>query len=165
MIEPLGSTHDRAAFSCGVEPLDRYLKQQASQDMNRRVANVRILRAVNSFTVAGYYTLSATSIEPTGLPATFTKRLPRYPTLPALLIGRLAVDQGYRGQRLGELLLTSAFRHSLSLSNDLGAVALVVNAKDDQARQFYERYDFQRCQDDPLCLFLPMKTIETLFTE
>ena len=163
VIEPLGDQHDRAAFLCGVDPLDRYIHKQAGQEMRRHVAAVFVLRTIESSAVVGYYTLSATSILPSGLPPSVTKRLPRYPSLPALLIGRLAVDQHHHEQGLGELLLTGALRRSLLLRAELGAVAVVVDAKDDRARQFYEKYDFQRFVDHEYRLYMLTQTIEQLF--
>ena len=161
-IEPLGDAHDRAAFASGIAPLDRYLREQAGQEMRRNVAAVFVLRMGGSSTIAGYYTLSATSTEPTGLPRDLQKRLPRYPTLPALLIGRLAVDQRYQGQGIGRALLTSALSRSLRLRTEVGAIGVIVDAKDDRARQFYERYGFQGFLDDPYRLFLPMQTVADL---
>lgn len=164
-IEPLGKEHDRAAFSSGVEPLDRYLRQQARQDMRRHVATVFAACEAESTTIAGYYTLSAASIELTDLPHGIAKRLPRYPTLPAVLLGRLAVDQRYRGRGIGELLLMSALRRSVRLRSAIGVVAVIVDAKDDRARSFPERYGFIRFREQEFRLFLPMNTIEQLFAE
>lgn len=161
-VKPLASEHDRTAFSCGVEPLDRYFRDQAGQEMRRNVAAVFVLRVLDSSAVAGYYTLSAMSLEPTELPLDLIKRLPRYPTLPALLIGRLAVDRRYQGQGIGRALLMSALSRSLNLRSEVGAIGVVVDAKDDVARQFYAYYGFQPFLNRPYRLFLPMKTIERL---
>ena len=130
-IEPLGNQHDRAAFSCGVEPLDRYFKQQAGQEARRHVANcfVGIDRSEN--TIGGYYTLSATAVIFDELPGEFKKMLPRYPQVPAALVGRLAVDTRHRRKRLGELLLFDAMQRTLQA--DLAAAILVVDAKDEAA--------------------------------
>src|SRR6266545_5962203 len=165
LIEPLDKHHDRAAFACGSEPLDRYLRHQASQDVRRRLAAVFVLRTVASPLVLGYYTLSMSAIEPTSLPSELTRRLPRYPVLPAALIGRLAVDQRYRGQRNGERLLLDALYRCLRISAEMATMAVLVDAKDGQTRQFYERYGFQRFADRGYRLFLPMKTIERLFSD
>ncbi|HYX26811.1 MAG TPA: GNAT family N-acetyltransferase [Thermoanaerobaculia bacterium] len=108
-IDPLSAHHDRAAFASGVEPLDRYLRTQAGQDSRRRVASCFVLtRADEPAQVLGYYTLSALSIALTDLPSAVAKRLPRYPVVPATLMGRLATDSRHRGKRLGELLLFDA---------------------------------------------------------
>lgn len=162
-IEPLGPRHDRAAFSCGVEPLDRYFHQQAGQDVSRKLAAVYVLHDTATARVAGYYTLSAISIEPASLPEEVARRLGRYPVFPAILLGRLAVDRRYRGRRLGQLLLLDALHRSLRLSTEIGAMAVVVDAKDDAARAFSEHHQFQRFQDDASRLFLPMRTIAQLF--
>ena len=163
-IEPLGSRHDRAAFACGVEALDRYLHQQAGQDMRRRLAAVFVLDDALENTIAGYYTLSATAILATGLPPDVTRKLPRYPHLPAVLLGRLAVDSRYRGRGFGEILLVDALRRALASSAEIAAMAVIVDAKDDDARRFYERYGFRRLLADEYRLFLPMATVAQLRT-
>jgi predicted GNAT family N-acyltransferase len=133
--------------------------------MRRHVAGVFVAYEAESTTVAGYYTLSATSVELAVLLQDMAKRLPRRPTLPAVLLGRLAVDQRYRGQRVGELLLMSALRRSARLRTDIGMIAVIVDAKDDRARSFYERYGFMRLEEQEFRLFLPMKTIDQLFVD
>lgn len=110
----------------------------------------------------GFYTLSALSIRLQELPADIAKRLPKYPAVPATLLGRLAVDEGARGRRYGELLLMDALARSLRASRTVASAAVVVDAKDDDARRFYERYDFLSLPDSPQRLFLPMRTIAVL---
>jgi len=161
LIEPLDRQHDRAAFSSGVDPLDRYLRTQARQDADRRVAAVFVLVPTDDNTVVGYYTLSATTIALAGLPHDVQKRLPRYPYVPATLIGRLAIDSSYRGQRLGERLLTDAFERSLSASANVASFAIVVDAA---SRSFYEHYEFRLLPGQQEKLFLPMDTIARLRT-
>jgi ribosomal protein S18 acetylase RimI-like enzyme len=161
-FEPLGPEHDRAAFSCGVEPLDRYLRQQATQDAKRNVAAPFILRRGDSPRVLGYYTLAAYGIRTQELPPEVARRLPRYEQQPAILIGRLARDVSFPGQRLGELLLLDALRRSLAQSDQLGVMAVVVDAKDDAARSFYEKYGFQQFPDHEYKLYLPIGTIRQL---
>lgn len=162
-VEPLSAAHDRAAFSCGAPGLDRYLQQQAGQDMRRGVARVFVLTK-NGADVLGYYTLSATSLEYASLPPALAKRLPRYPTLPALLLGQLAVDARRQGQGLGRLLLASALGRCLRVSqSDIAAMAVVVDAKDEEAARFYARHDFIRLPEQPKRLFLPMSTLEALY--
>ena len=160
-IEPLSSHHDRTAFSCGVEPLDRYIRTQAGQDARKRVASCFVL-IDDAGSLAGYYTLSATSIALADLPPELAKRLPRYPTIPATLMGRLAVDHRRRGQRLGELLFFDAF--SRTLRSDIASYAFVVDAKGDAAAAFYERYRFIRLSSAGRRLFLPLAEIAALFT-
>jgi len=158
-VEPLASDHDRTAFSCGKESLDRYIKQQASQDVKRHLATAYVLCASPSRVVIGYYTLSALSVEPGDLPADMARRLPRYPLLPAILIGRLARDRGYPGQRLGERLLKDALTRSLV--SGIGAIAVLVDAIDDEARGFYEAYGLRSIPATKR-LLLPMATVEGL---
>ncbi len=159
-IEPLGNQHDRAAFSCGVDPLDRYFHLQVGQDARRRIASCFVL-VDQGGAVAGYYTLSATNILLGDLPLQVTKKLPHYPVVPAILMGRLAVDHKYQGQKFGELLLFDAF--SRSLRSDIASFAFVVDAKDDHARAFYERYSFLPLPGGARRMFKPLSEIAVFF--
>jgi GNAT superfamily N-acetyltransferase len=161
LIEPLGSHHDRAAFACGIEPLDVYFKRQAGQDARKRMAAPFVLLDRSSGAVAGYYTLSAIAINLVELPQPLAKKLPKYPVAPATLLGRLAVDKNYQGKGLGELLLMDALYRSLN--NEIASMAVVVDAKDDNARNFYEYYNFIRFPSYSHRLFLPMETIANMF--
>ncbi len=161
-IQPLGPQHDRADFSCGVEALDNYLKRQAGQDVKRRVAAAFVLSS-DGRTVAGYYTLSQFSVELDTVPGHIAQRLPRYPMVPATLIGRLAVSDAFRGRGLGEMLLMDALHRSLMLSEQIASAAVIVDAKNDQARRFYLKHGFVELPGVSGRLFLPMKTIEQLF--
>ena len=161
LIEPLGSHHNRAAFESGVELLDRYFHKSAGQDARKRVAAPFVLLDRTNGAVAGYYTLSATSINLGDLPTAIAKKLPKYPVVPAILLGRLAVDKNYQGKRLGEILLMDALNRSLR--SEIAAMAVVVDALDDSARSFYEHYQFIRFPDYPNRLFLPMTTIAKIF--
>jgi len=162
IIEPLAKHHQRAGFSCGNTLLDRYLKTQASQDAKRSVA-APFAAVTLDHTVVGYYTLSAFSIELAALPDAQAKKLPKYPTVPATLLGRLAVDQRHRGQGMGEFLLLDALFRSYRATTEIAAYAVVVDAKNDLAAAFYLRYDFVAFPDSPNRLFLPMNIIAKLF--
>ncbi|MEK7244686.1 MAG: GNAT family N-acetyltransferase [Pseudomonadota bacterium] len=155
--EPLGPRHDRAAFSCGEPALDAYLRQQASQDVRRRVARVFVAVGDAPERIAGYYSLSATSFDRADLPTELAKRLPRYP-VPAALLGRLAVDRAYQGHGLGESLLLDAARRVLRASAAIAVHAIVVETKNARPRAFYERYGFRTFPDSPRRLFLPLET-------
>lgn len=159
-IAPLADHHDRATFECGVEPLDRYFRTQAGQDARRRVSSCFVLTD-NDVSPLGFYTLAATSIALGDLPPPLTKRLPRYPSVPATLLGRLAVDRHHRGRRLGERLLFDAFRRALQ--NEIATYAFVVDDKDDAAASFYTAYDFMPLTSGGRRLFLPMAEIAGLF--
>jgi predicted GNAT family N-acyltransferase len=164
-IEALDKTrHNRAAFSCEHEALVTYLKQQASQDIKKRVAAVFVLTP-DGRTIAGYYTLSQYAVEAGELPEEVLKKLgvPKYPQLPATLIGRLARSLNFKGQGVGELLLVAALKQALDSSRTIASLAVVVDAKDEAAKTFYRKYGFLELPDHPNRLFLPMKTIEQMF--
>jgi ribosomal protein S18 acetylase RimI-like enzyme len=161
-FEALGDNHDRAAFRCGDEALDRYFQTQATQDIRRRIANCFVVVEVATGQVAAYYTLSAASIPLVDLPTDETKRLPRYPTLPVVRIGRLAVDRRFQRRGLGELILMNAVHRTMQ--DAAAAFALLVDAKNDQAAAFYARYGFRPIAGKPRTLFLPLATAQkTLF--
>ena len=163
-IEPLSKHHDRRSFSCGNEPLDRYLKQQASQDARRHVAApfVAVWEAGDK-TILGYYTLSAFAIDLGTLPDSTASKLPHYPLVPATLLGRLAVDQRYQGRGLGGFLLVDALRRAYRQSSQIASAAFVVRATDGDAFRFYRHFNFTPFPERRDQLFLPMATIASLF--
>jgi predicted GNAT family N-acyltransferase len=161
-IASLRPEHARRAFSCGVESLDRYFHQQATQDIRRKAAAAFVLLDEDG-AILGYYTLSAATFEAGSLPVDIARKLPRYPHLPATLLGRLAVSSVHRGRRFGEYLLLDALHRSLENTRVLGSVAVVVDAIDDRAREFYLFYGFLALPETPRRLFLPMASIERLF--
>ena len=162
-IDLLGKSHERAAFSCGSAALDRYLKQQASQDAEKSVAAPFVLTAPPALQVLGYYTLSASLVNTSDLPDTLAKKLPRYPQLPVTLLGRLAVDQSMKRKGVGQYLLLDALRRCLGAAANIAAMAVLVDAKDDAAEAFYRHFSFLPLQQQPRRLFLPMKAIAGLF--
>lgn len=162
VVEPLAATHDRIAFVCGVELLDRYLKQQASQDARRNVATVFVAREVTTGVVHGFYTLSMASVLLDALPQSLAAKLPRYPTVPAVRLGRLAVHLDAKGTGLGTHLLVDAMARSLR--SEVAWAAFLVDAKDEQARTFYARFGFGALLDEPNHLFLPRGTIAPLLS-
>lgn len=140
-LEPLGPSHERASFSCGVEVLDRYLVSQASQDVRRRVSACYVATEVASGKVAGFYTLAASSVPLTDLSHDLTKRLPRYPSVPVARIGRLAIDKAFQGRKLGGALLADAALRAAR--SEVAVFALIVDAKDDDAAAFYRYHGFE----------------------
>jgi len=155
----LASHHDRADFTCGVEALDRYIRQQASQDVRSGVSAVFILTPGQGV-VSGYYTLSATAVHLAAIPQADARKLPRYDLVPATLLGRLAISEDIRGQKLGGVLLLDALKRARSAAREVASWAVIVDAKDDAARAFYERFEFRQVLNEPSRLFLPMKKIE-----
>lgn len=162
-LEPLGSGHDRSAFHSGEEALDRYFQTQATQDIRRRVANCFVVVEVVSGQVAAYYTLSSASIPVVDLPPEETKRLPRYPTLPAVRIGRLAVDQRFQGRGLGATMLADAAYRTMRA--DAATFTLLVDAKNDRAVAFYRHHGFRSLVSQPQTLFLPLATAKKAFLD
>ncbi len=162
-VEPLGPRHDRAAFSCGVGALDNYLRLYARQELKRRITAPYVLTADGKF-IAGYYTLSQFAVNLCLLPRTVARELPRYPDIPATLLGRLAIDRGFQRQGLGEFLLMDALRRALDHSKQIASFAVIVDAKDETAAAFYRRYGFLALPNVSHRLFLPMATIERLFS-
>ena len=158
VIEPLGKRHDRAAFSCGLPELDRYLARRAGQDVRRRIARVFVCTSEGTNTVLGFYTLSALAIDLSSLPEELSRKLPRHP-VPCALIGRLAVDQSVRGHGLGRMLLVDAIKRTMGASDIMAIHAVIVDAKNNAAKQFYEGFGFAPMQDDSMRLFLPLGSI------
>jgi len=116
-----------------------------------------------SETVLGYYTLSSYGIDAGDLPANFSKTLPRYPLIPATLLGRLAVDRRHHGQGIGEFLLTDALHRALIQAAEIATAAVVVEAIDERAAAFYRHFGFVAFPSIPNRFFLPMKTVAQLF--
>lgn len=163
LIELLQNRHDRSQFSCGKEEFDTYLKRQAGQDVRRNISVCYVLVEEGGQEVCGYYTLSAFGINLADLPSEIAQRLPRYPVVPATLVGRLAIDRQHGGRRLGERLLMDALHRSLQQSEHIASSAVVVEAIDEEARAFYLHFDFLPFPDYRNRLFLPMRTIASLF--
>lgn len=162
LVEPLGPKHDRAAFSCGVEPLDTYLHKQAGQDFKKRAA-VPFVITPDGKTVAGYYTLSQYAVQLDAMPAELARKWPKYPVVPATLLGRLDVSTQFRKRGLGSLLLMDALYRALRHSKELASAGVVVDAKDAAASAFYMKYGFLQLPKVERRLFLPMGTLEQLF--
>ena|GEM_PF-200888 len=165
IAEPLGPQHDRAAFSCEIEPLERYLKLQANQDLRKDLSVTYVLVPVeNRSRIAGYYTLCADTIPIDDLPLEMVKklRLPHYNSIPATLIARLARDSSYKGAGVGELLFTSALKLACETSRRIASWAVTVDAKNEKARRFYLDFGFISFADTERRLYLPMRTIEQL---
>lgn len=156
ILTPLDAAHDRTTFRSDSEPLNRYLREQVTQDIRRRVAACFVALA-DGQRIAGYYTLASASLLLSDLPSSTGKKLPRYPTVPAVRMGRLAVDQAFKGQGLGGALLADALDRAAR--SEIAAFALLVDAKDEAAAAFYRHHGFIALPESPLTLFLPLATI------
>ncbi|MEK6754919.1 MAG: GNAT family N-acetyltransferase [Bacteroidota bacterium] len=158
-IEPLAKKHDRGAFSCGVAELDEYLRRFARQHADANVSRTYV--AADGVAIHGFYSLAMSGIRKENLPAKHASRFPNFP-LPVARLARLAVDSRQQRQGLGGLLLADALQRCLRLSAEIGMIGVIVEAKDEHARGWYERYEFERLPDSPLTLWLPIVAIERL---
>ncbi len=154
-MEPLGG-QDRSGFDCGQAELNRYFHAQVTQDIRRRITNCFIAFDAAQESIAGYYTLASASIPTPDLPQDLTRRLPRYSSLPAVRIGRLAIEQRFQRRGLGGALLADAARRTLEAAP--ASYTLLVDAKDDQAADFYRHHGFLSIESQPRTLFLPLAT-------
>lgn len=152
-----GKKHKRSVFSCGNDSLDNYIRRQASQDLKKKVATVFVLIDAPNVDIIGYYTLSSYTVEIASLDETFSKSLPRYPLLPATLLGRLAVD--IKCQGFGELMLMDALKRVLDATVQIASLAVVVEVINEDGVGFYQKYGFQQFREYPLKLYLPTKSI------
>jgi GNAT superfamily N-acetyltransferase len=159
IITPLGKRHDRKNFDCGEATLNLYLNRYANQDIRRRVSRVFVASPPTELQrVIGYYSLSAGSLAAADLPDEFRRRLPRYP-VPAALLGRLAVDKSQQGQGLGAILIADALQRIAMAGQVMAVYAVMVDALDESAAEFYRQFGFIPLPSQPLKLFLPMDTV------
>lgn len=150
--------HNRTSFNSGSKLLDDYFRNQVSQDIRRRITACFVATAQKQ-RIAGFYTLAAASILLSDLPDKIRKKLPRYPSVPAVRMGRLAVEQSFQGHGLGGALLADAL---LRASNsEIAAFALIVDAKNDSAAAFYQHHGFIALPNQPLILFLPLASLKS----
>ena len=160
VIEAISSSHDRKNFSCGTPALDNYIRQQARQDIKRRISRVFVPRSHDHpRTILGYYTLSSLSIDLDALPGEIARKLPKHP-IPAALLGRVAVDENARGTGIGKMLLMDAITRTITVSSEIAIYAMVVDAIDGEAQDFYQQYGFLPLSQDSQRLFLPLKSIQ-----
>ena len=153
VIEPLAKRHDRTGFSSGIAQLDQYLARLAGQDTRRRIARVFVCTTGGSDKVLGFYTLSALSVDLKSLPDRLSRRLPRHP-IPCALIGRLAVDRSRQGQGLGRMLLADAIKRTVAVGDTVAIYAVIVDAENERAKAFYEKFGFVPLTSNPMRLIL-----------
>ncbi len=162
LVEPLDGSHERMAFCCGQPSLDAFLHSLVRQYDKRHLGKTYVAVRGDSRQVWGYYTLAAGAVSFGSLPPVAGRKLPRHP-VPVILLARLAVDQAVAGQGLGRHLLVDALERCLYLAGQLGVYAVEVDAIDQTARVFYEKYGFVALQDSLQHLYLPVSTVKEAF--
>ena len=162
VIESLERPHARDEFRCGKAPLDHFFHALVGQYEKRNRGRTYVAVRPGNQRVYGYYTLASSAVAREILPAKAAKKLPRHP-IPVVLLARLAVDQTVQGSGLGKRLLIDALLRCRNLSTQLGIHAVEVDAIDEQAKAFYEKFGFVALRDSPLHLYLPIATIEEAF--
>jgi len=160
-IELLNSSFNKKAFRCGKAMLDNYLHTQASQDVKRKLCVVFVI--VEDTIIKGYYTLSNASVTAELMPEHIKKKMPgSYKSLPVTLLGRLAIDEKFKGQGLGSILLIDALKRSFSVANQsLGSIGVVVDPLDEDALAFYNKFGFILLPDSGK-MFMPMADVALL---
>jgi ribosomal protein S18 acetylase RimI-like enzyme len=165
-LEPLARSHDRDGFDCGSEPLNLFFKQTARQHAERGISRTFVLvdeESPQPTPVLGFFSLNLCQIESETLPPAEAKRLPR--DVGAVRLCRLAVDLEHQGQGLGKMLVMGAMQKFMEIFRTAGGIGLFVDAKDANARQFYEKFGFIPIPPNDFELFLPVKTIEDAVSE
>lgn len=161
-IVPLSKQHRRDVFVCGEDSLDLYIRRFASQNMKQRVSRVFVASPVGEpEVIAGYYTLSADSLDAQSLPPERQRKLPKYP-VPVAMLGRLAIATQYQGQGLGQVLLADAVQRVVRASQALAVYALIVDALNPAVAGFYQQFGFIPMPSQPLKLFLPLDSVAGL---
>ncbi len=160
-MQKLNNNHNKTKFNCGNKLLDNYIKNLAKQDVKRDLSVCYVLYDLENI-VAGYYTLSSNSIKRDIFPEEMRRKLPsNYNDLPTILLGRLAIDKKFQGNVYGEYLLLDALHNCIKISTNMGALAVVVDPKDEKARNFYLKYGFILLPETKK-MFIPLKTIEAI---
>ena len=161
-IEPLAKVHKRADFTCGNDRIDSYFRETVSQDVKRKYATCFVAREIATDRVAGFYTLSSSTVPLSEVPEPLAKKLPRYPTVSAVLIGWLGRHSDYAGQGLGEALLFDAIKTVATAP--IGAHAIFADVLDDGAAAFYTAFGFTPLVRRPHTLYLPVTTASSLLS-
>lgn len=152
---------DKSGFACGEDALDSYLQKLAGQDMKRGFASVIVARTETApKKIIGYYTLAAASVLLDNVPKEVARKMPRYPSIPAIRLGRLAVASSMQGQHIGSLMVLDALRRSCV--NELAWALFLVDAKNERVAAFYEKFLFQRFEDNDLHLWMHRKQAKAL---
>jgi GNAT superfamily N-acetyltransferase len=163
MIELLNKKHNHKDFDCGKELLNNYLKTQAGQDVKRKLSACFVFSENGNKVIQGYYTLSNSSIPLNSFSEHIQKKLPKsYKSIPATLLGRLAIDKNHQGKGIGKILLIDALKRSYGISNEIGSFGIIVDPIDEEAKCFYQKYDFIELPDSKK-MFITTNTLKELF--
>lgn len=160
-ITALSKKHDRAGFDCGVPELNVFLKVTARQHGDKGISRTFVLSEPDNAVIMGFFTLTLCEIRAEKLPTGYAKKYPKH-GLPAVRLARLAVSRKHQGKKYGEILLTEAIHRTVLIAEQAGVIGLFVDAKNDSARAFYERYGFVALPNQPLQLFLPTETLRLI---
>jgi GNAT superfamily N-acetyltransferase len=156
---PIDSSVNRDNFDCGIPELNDYLKKYARQNHRKGIATTFVaIPETGSEDIVGYYSVSMSEIQRNSLPENYRRGLPRYP-VPAMRVGKLAVDRAMQGRGLGKILLMECFRKAVRLSSEVGIFAIAVDALNEEAKAFYLKYGFISLEDNQLSLFIPIRTV------
>ena len=159
-VDPLEARHDRKSFECGEPTLDDYLRRFARQNMTNGSSRTYVATQLESNRICAYFTLSAGAVALALFPEEVRKGWPRL--VPAVHLGRFAVDEEFQGQQLGRAMMDAVFQKALLASQILGIVVVEVWALNENAQRFYEKFQFQPLLDDPFHLYLPLETVSAL---
>ena len=162
-IELLSKKHKKTVFECGKDILDNYIRNQASQDVKRKLSACFVWEDIETELIRGYYTLANNSIPLNVIPEKWRKKLPEsYSSIPVTLLGRLAVDKRYQRKGVGQILLADALQRSYDISESIGSFAVVVDPLGNDAEKFYEKFGFIKLPDSGK-MFIAMQTLKELF--
>lgn len=164
-VRPLDKSHDRAAFSCGDQRIDDFLRMQASDSMRRRLATVWVMKKKNDNKVLGYYTLSSSNTDIGELPEEIRKKI-RRDNAGSTLLGRFGIDQSFQGAGNGQKLCMNALKRALTASKQVSSVGVILEARTVIAKTFWKKREFVclgESADEPEKFFLHMPYIADIF--
>lgn len=158
-IEPLGPRHDREGFDCGSTELNDYLKKTARQHIEKGLSKTFVLvNDAEPARILGFLTLAVCEVQAQTLPPKLAKKYPQH--VPAAKLARLAVSKDRQREGLGKLMMVHALQQAIRVSDSVGIIGFFVDAKNEDARRYYEQYGFVALPDSPLKLFLPLATLK-----
>lgn len=164
-VEPLTDLHCRRRFCCSNRAIQNFCRFGIDRHQRRGVIRAYIARQEPSHTVCGFYYLTTTTIEHDQVGPAVADRFALFDRVPAIYLGMLGVHEPFSGQGIGAALMKDAFRRSLEIAQLAGVWALTLDATDDAAAAYYERFDFERIAPDSLEMYLPIGTIRQLFEQ